>query len=86
MRRDRADAVRRAGAVLSLAASPVFAVMALLSLNDGSRFAETICGDVGHAMPLGGMTAMYLLMSAFHVAPWLTLWERSRPSNREVEI
>jgi len=26
-----------------------------------------------HAAPLTGMTAMYLLMSAFHAAPWLKL-------------
>ena len=26
--------------------------------------------------PLGGMTPMYLLMSVFHVAPWLKLFAK----------
>jgi hypothetical protein len=66
-------AAPKAGAILSFAASPVFAVMALLSLVDGSRHAMLICGAAGDALSPNGMTAMYLLMSAFHVAPWLTL-------------
>jgi hypothetical protein len=57
---------------LALAASPTFAVMALLSgaLSGGS--AEMLCSG-GHASPLSGMATMYLLMSAFHAAPWLKL-------------
>jgi hypothetical protein len=30
------------------------------------------------ASPLGGMVPMYLLMSAFHLAPWLKLISRRR--------
>ena len=56
------------GGWLSLAAAPTFAGMALWS---GLAGVEPICGMA--ASPLGGMTAMYLLMSAFHLTPWLRL-------------
>ncbi len=51
---------------LNLAAAPTFAIMALL----------TLAGALGrppemHASPLTGMVPMYLLMGAFHSAPWL---------------
>ncbi len=51
---------------LSLAAAPTFAVMALLSALPGAP--DMICAS---ASPLTGMTAMYLLMSVFHLSPWL---------------
>jgi hypothetical protein len=58
---------------LSLAAAPTFAIMALLTLALGSNQANMLC-SAGQAMsPLSGMAAMYLLMSAFHLAPWLKL-------------
>ena len=61
-------AARRAAGWLHLAAAPSFAGMALVTaLGEGP--ADAICGGG----PLGGMTVMYLLMSAFHAAPWLTL-------------
>src|SRR5262249_4730898 len=56
---------------LSLAAAPTFAIMALLTGAFGGGPAEAIC-SAAHA-PLGGMVPMYLLMSAFHLAPWLKL-------------
>ena len=59
--------------VLSLAAAPTFAIMALLSAAVGSG--EALCSAAG-ASPLGGMVPMYLLMSAFHSAPWLKLISR----------
>ena len=34
--------------------------------------ADTLC-STGTASQLGGMVPMYLLMSAFHSAPWLKL-------------
>ena len=57
---------------LALAASPAFAVMALLTgiLPDGP--AETLC-SADHGSPFSGMVAMYLLMSVFHAAAWLKL-------------
>jgi hypothetical protein len=55
---------------LGLAAAPTFAIMALLTSVGGGP--EILCA-ADHASPLSGMTAMYLLMSAFHSPPWLKL-------------
>jgi hypothetical protein len=57
---------------LALAASPTFAIMALLIGVLGGDSAEMLC-SVAHGSPLSGMVTMYLLMSAFHIAPWLKL-------------
>ena len=54
---------------LCLAAAPTFALMALLSCIQGGDAAMLCMG--ANASPLTGMAAMYLLMSAFHLAPWL---------------
>ena len=55
---------------LSLAAAPTFAVMALLTgIQGGSNM---LC-SAQDASLLTGMVPMYLLMSAFHSAPWLKL-------------
>lgn len=63
--------------VLALAAAPSFAVMALLSAVLGGGQAEMIC-SAAHASRLGGMVPMYLLMSTFHLTPWLRLMVRWR--------
>ncbi|HET6970565.1 MAG TPA: hypothetical protein VFH92_05515 [Phenylobacterium sp.] len=57
---------------LCLAAAPTFAGMALLTGVLGGR-ADMICSAAPGAAPLSGMVPMYLLMSAFHSAPWLKL-------------
>jgi hypothetical protein len=62
---------------LYLAAAPTFAVMALLTAFGGGS-PDALCSIAG-ASPLGGMVPMYVLMSAFHLAPWLKLISR-RPS------
>ena len=69
----------RAGAAtwLSLAAAPTFAVMALLAAVHGSM-PDMMCSATGGS-PLSGMATMYLLMSAFHLGPWLRLLSR-RPA------
>lgn len=54
---------------LSLAAAPTFAAMALLTAV--SSPAEMICSAMPDGSPFTGMVPMYLLMSAFHLAPWL---------------
>ncbi len=72
------EAIRRNAAplraidALALAASPTFAVMALLTGVTGSDPAEMLC-SAAHTSPLSGMATMYVLMSAFHVGPWLRL-------------
>jgi hypothetical protein len=55
---------------LSLLAAPTFAAMALLSAIGGGGPFDALCGG---AAALTGMVPMYLLMSAFHLAPWLRL-------------
>jgi hypothetical protein len=57
---------------LSLAAAPTFAIMALLTSVFGGSAPDMLC-SAAHAFPLGGMASMYLLMSGFHLAPWLRL-------------
>ena len=60
---------------LSLAAAPTFATMALMcALNAGPS--DMVCSAARHSSSLGGMTTMYLLMSLFHLSPWLRLLAR----------
>jgi hypothetical protein len=56
---------------LSLAAAPTFAIMALLTASLRDDPPDMLCAAAQHASPLSGMAAMYWLMSAFHLAPWL---------------
>ena len=76
MLRHNAGASARSGSApgvagwLGLAAAPTFALMALWSALSGGP-PDVFC--MQHASPLTGMTTMYLLMSAFHAAPWLRL-------------
>jgi len=72
----RRNAVRVADA-LALAASPTFAMMALvMAVTSGSSAATSGMG--AHVSPLGGMVTMYLLMSAFHASAWLKLLRAGR--------
>jgi hypothetical protein len=56
---------------LALAASPTFALMAWIAASDTSPM--TLCTSDPRILPIDGMTVMYLLMSLFHLAPWLKL-------------
>ncbi len=57
---------------LCLAAAPTFAIMALLTgLSSGDP--DLICTATHSSYSLGGMAAMYAMMTAFHLAPWLKL-------------
>ena len=56
---------------LSLAAAPTFAIMALLTAVAAAARWTRLCSAAHRRM--GGMVPMYLLMSAFHSAPWLKL-------------
>jgi len=64
---------------LLLAPTPTFALLALLSAGQESSLQSLLCSG-GHGSPLTGMTAMYLLMSVFHAAPWLRMLSRSLQS------
>jgi len=63
-------AVRGVTGWLSLAATPTFAFMAFLAVPGG---ADVLCTAGHDGSSLTGMVAMYVLMSAFHSAPWLKL-------------
>ena len=56
---------------IGLAGSPTFALMAWIAATDAPRMA--ICAAASDMLPINGMTWMYLLMSLFHVSPWLKL-------------
>jgi hypothetical protein len=45
--------------------------MAWIAATDAPRIA--ICASASAMPPIGGMAWMYLLMSLFHVSPWLKL-------------
>jgi hypothetical protein len=64
---------RGAAGAICLAAAPTFAVMALLSCLPGGNPYEPVCSVMRHVTPMQGMAWMYLLMSAFHLPPWLRL-------------
>ena len=61
---------------LGFAATPSFALMALLTVAHHSSPADILCPAAHDGSPLGGMVPMYVLMSAFHSAPWLRLISR----------
>jgi hypothetical protein len=47
--------------------------MAVLTAVSGGGPTDVLCAAAREASPLSGMVPMYLLMSAFHSAPWLKL-------------
>ena len=72
--RENGNAIARTAADwLYLAAAPTFAIMALLTGVNGGP-GDALCST--GASSLVGMMPMYLLMSAFHTAPWLRLLAR----------
>ena len=85
IRRDRGQAAALGVAGwLGLAAAPTFAFMALLTCVGGGP-PDMLCSVAQDASPLSGMVPMYLLMSAFHSAPWLKLIsgrEAHRPAEK----
>ena len=77
-----AAAARGAADGLCLAAAPTFAIMALLTGVLGGGPTDMLCSAAQNASPLSGMVPMYLLMSAFHLAPWLKLISARRSDGR----
>ena len=63
---------------LCLAAAPSLAIMAVLTGVLGGRTPDLFGASTQDASPLSGMVPMYLLMSAFHSAPWLKLISSGR--------
>ncbi|WP_413989986.1 hypothetical protein ACMDCR_29330 [Labrys okinawensis] len=57
---------------LAVAASPTFALMAVLTTVLGGNSMDMPC-SASPVSPLSGMAMMYLLMSAFHLGAWLRL-------------
>jgi hypothetical protein len=85
MSRNRPEAVTFGW--LSLAASPSFALMALVTGLSHNGGADMLCSAAHGPWSIGGMAPMYLLMSVFHAAPWLKLAAqllRSRHSSTPV--
>lgn len=72
IRHDSGVAAPGAAGLLGLAAAPTFAIMGLLTVLNGGP-PDMLCLVAQDASPLSGMALMYLLMSAFHSAPWLKL-------------
>ena len=56
---------------LGLAATPTFALMALLTAANAST--DMACASMPGTFTLDGMVTMYLIMGAFHLPPWLRL-------------
>lgn len=75
----RAAASLGAAGWLGLTAAPTFAMMALLAGSFG-RAPDMLCS--ADMSLLSGMVPMYLLMSAFHSAPWLKLISDRRSGAR----
>ena len=67
--------------LLSLGATPTFAIMALLTGVVGGP-QEALCVTSHEPSSLSGMIVMYLLMSAFHAASWLRLISRRQSGTR----
>jgi hypothetical protein len=74
-------AALRTASWLCFGAAPTFAMMALLTSVLGGR-PDILCLAAEHTSPLSGMIPMYLLMSAFHLPPWLKLISRRRDGAR----
>jgi hypothetical protein len=77
-----ADSPRPLGArvlgLLSLAPTPTFALLGLLSAAQEGSLESVICSAGHGSSMLTGMVSMYLLMSVFHSAPWIRMIAQRR--------
>jgi hypothetical protein len=73
----RAVASLRAADWLGLAATPTFAIMALMTVVVSGAPMDMLSTEGHGASSLSDMTAMYVLMAVFHAGSWLRLIERS---------
>jgi hypothetical protein len=67
---------------LCLAATPAFAIMAVLTGVLDGGMSDMHCPAMQDASSLSGMVPMYVLMSAFHSWPWLRLISSLRNGGR----
>ena len=83
-RRDVDGAIAALGPAkwLGLAATPTFAVMAVLTGVFGGGGMDMLCSAAPGSM-LDGMVPMYVLMSAFHLPAWMKLFS-SRARGRRL--
>lgn len=66
--------------LLGLAAAPTFALMAGISAVNSPGM--TMCTAASVFVPINDMALMYVLMSLFHLSPWMNLIAaRSRRAN-----
>jgi hypothetical protein len=79
-RRERPKA--RADYLLSLVPAPTFAIMAALTASHGGSMSDVLCSAALNESPLTRMSLMYVLMSVFHLAPWLNLLSRGSVAAR----
>jgi len=56
---------------LALVAAPTFALMALLTGLTERGMSDPLCSVLHSNLPVSSMTWMYMLMSVFHLGPWL---------------
>jgi hypothetical protein len=70
------DSGTRVFRLLSLAPTPTFALLALLSAGQQSTLQSVVC-SAAHTSPLTGTVSMYLLMGVFHSAPWIRMLTRA---------
>jgi hypothetical protein len=76
------NAAANAAEWLCLAATPAFAIMALLTGVLDGGMSDMHCPAMQDASPLSGMVPMYALMSVFHLSPWLKLISNLRNGGR----
>src|SRR5690348_823438 len=67
---------RSAADWLNLAATPTFAVMALVTHRAGVNGQSMMSSMSPSASPIDGMVPMYVMMSVFHAAAWIRLVAR----------
>lgn len=73
----RGGASLPAAEALCLAATPTFAMMAVMSVVRDGAGSDPLCTAAFGGAPIGSMAAMYLLMSLFHAPAWLR-WVAAR--------